>query len=134
MTRDEIVAAIAAAETTAETLRRMLAEMDKTPPPSAAAPITHRSRPVGIAVAERITGMSRTWIYQLARTCPGVGWQLATGAWRFERDALLAAVAPPCAARAMSGINTAPEIPPARETTYLQAENDPKDEFRGSLF
>ena len=59
MTRDEIVAAIAAAETTAETLRRMLAEMDGTPPPSAAAPITHRSRPVGIAVAERITGMSR---------------------------------------------------------------------------
>ena len=133
MTREEIISAIAAAETTAETLRRLLAEMDVngTAPPLVAVP---RGRPVGISAAMKITGMSKNWVYDVARKCPGVGWQIATGAWRFDADALRASVAPPCAEWANRTERTAPQIPSARETTYLQIENDPKEEIRGSLF
>lgn len=85
MTRDEIVAAIAAAETTAETLRRMLAEMDKTPPPSAAAP----TRWINTSQAAKISRRSYSWLYATASKY-GFGFRLPCGSWQFDQIALIA--------------------------------------------
>ncbi|CAJ0849002.1 hypothetical protein AMST5_00060 [freshwater sediment metagenome] len=79
MTREEILAGLSHAEASVAAWRRLLAELETGAPDSAPAP----RRLLDTAAAEKRTGMSRTWLYQNARTF-GFGHQLATGAWRFD--------------------------------------------------
>ena len=88
MTREELISAIAAAETTAATLRRMLADIDVTPAPCA--PALYRRPPfLDTGAAERLTKMSRTWLYALPRRRPDCAWKIETGAVRYSQPALL---------------------------------------------
>ena len=92
MTRQEIIAAISAAEQTAATLRRLLIEIDGTPPPSAAAP--YRRGPfIDTGRAEQITRMSRSWLYKLVHVRPDAAWKIETGAVRYSQPALLEIIA-----------------------------------------
>jgi hypothetical protein len=79
VTREEIVAALAAAEATAAALRRMLAEHDGAPE---RAP---EPRLVDSKVAERISGKSRSWLYSNAKKY-GLGFQTESGSWSFHED------------------------------------------------
>ena len=85
MTRDEVIAAIHAAETTAATLRRMLAEIDGLPAQIAPAP----TRWINSAQAAKLSRRSYSWLYSTAERY-GFGFRLPSGSWQFDQSALLA--------------------------------------------
>lgn len=120
MTRDEVIAALAAAETTAETLRRLLIEIDGTPPPQAAAPY-RRGPIIDTGRAEQLTKMSRTWLYKLVRCRPDAAWKIETGAVRYSQPALLEIIAGmgPREQRVLGAESAGVTIHAAHETDYL---------------
>ena len=87
MTRDDLLAALAAAEATAAGLRRLLDEIDGAP--TATAPSIMPDRQLETTVAARIMKCGYSTAYRRARAY-GLGCILPTGAWRFSERAVRA--------------------------------------------
>jgi len=88
MTRDEIAAAIAAAEATAEALRRLLAEVDGRGAPSAPAAL-EADREISTSVASKIMRCGYSSAYRRARKF-NLAHQTANGEWKFSERAVRA--------------------------------------------
>ncbi len=84
--------------------------MNTQPEPSASARRPGHGRAINICVAERISGMSRTWIYSLARRRPDIGWKTETAGWRFDEAALRAIFDKPPRAKSAICAESADEI------------------------